>query len=292
MVSSPWVDSTLPFLPSGCPRDSSSESWATQAWGYSRVVPLCLCGHRWSGVSVCGSAVRVVAPSLVSCVWLAIFNLSVSLFPHWQYRDKESVLCRIIVRIKRDNAHKTLRTVPSIWKHSITVIECFITIYVSSVVIVVVVLLIMLLSLILWDHFKGPVCKISPSFPKNHRAAAQFWPCTDCQTFSWPPEVALFVLGSMSLLPGAGRDTWGLSEVGKLCLLQLLSLSYFLLCLMRLSEVKAGSGCLLLNKTFLLPRSFPFIPTLSPSSCQQLALFLLFANLKKLCTVFTLPLGR
>ena len=56
-----------------------------------------------------------MAPSLVSCVLLVkLFKLPVSLFPHWKNGDKKFLPCRIIVRIKGDDAHKTLRTVSGI----------------------------------------------------------------------------------------------------------------------------------------------------------------------------------
>lgn len=58
-------------------------------------------------------------------------------------------------------------------------------------------MLLLLPPLILWDHFKGLVCKIFPSFPKSHRTLAQFWPCTDCHMFSWLPQAALSVMGSL-----------------------------------------------------------------------------------------------
>lgn len=51
-----------------------------------------------------------------------------------------------------------------------------VTFYVCSMVIVFIVDDVVVPPLILWDHFKGLVCKISPSLLKSHRALAQFWP--------------------------------------------------------------------------------------------------------------------
>lgn len=205
-----------------------------------------------------------MAPSLVSCLWLVkVFNLPGSPFTHWQNGDKQFLPCRI-GKIKGESARENFRTI---------------IIYVNSVVVTIVVT---------FTNPMGPFQNIS-TLPKSHRAAAQFWPSTDCHTFSWPPKSALTVPGSMPMLLGAGGGSWGLGAVGKPYLPQLLSPSYFLLCLMKLSEVKAGPGCLLLNKAFLLPH-FPFFQHFSSSPCQQPALFQFFSNLKTVGIFFTLPL--
>lgn len=63
-----------------------------------------------------------MAPSLVSCMWLVkVFHRPGSPFTHCQNGGEEFLPCRIVMKIKEDNAYKTFRTGLGIGKHSINV---------------------------------------------------------------------------------------------------------------------------------------------------------------------------
>ena len=124
------------------------------------------------------------------------------------------------MRIKGDIAHKILRTVPGICKQSmyvnyyyyyclceLCIYNCFCCYY---------------LHLSSGAISKAQCAKCPQHFPGSHRATAQFWP-----HISLLSTEALSILGSVSVLPGAGREGWSLSAVEKAapgnCFLFLLS---------------------------------------------------------------------